>query len=273
MKNITTMNTLVERNVPGAAERYYQNDDLISADLGRIVETETLGQMASRHPRSISVFKKYGLDFCCGGRKTIADACAEKGLDLIKVEHELLHAEKRHFIRPLPCNSWSLDFLCEYIVNTHHSYVKSALPELELYAKKVADVHSGDYPELKEIYNLVVMMASEMTEHMLKEEEIVFPYISGLVNDGNKKSHTEDLRLASGQKPIELMEMEHEQVGRWLHEIRTLTKNYTLPVGACTSYKSLYKLLEEFEEDLHQHVHLENNILFAKAADLEKSIK
>lgn len=229
---------------------------------------ETLGQIATKDLRKAEIFKKYGLDFCCGGKKTVKQACAEKGLDVAAVEHELQQAEKQTsgspLPRPLPYNDWKLDFLADYVVNTHHSYVKASIPELIKYADKVAKVHGAHHPELLTIDELVHDICTEMTEHMEKEESFVFPYIKQLVsakaNDGT-----------SVQKPIELMEQEHEIVGKNLSDIRMLSNNYKLPEDACASYGLLYKMLEEFEGDMFTHIHLENNILFKKALEIEKS--
>ncbi|HTI59009.1 iron-sulfur cluster repair di-iron protein [Mucilaginibacter sp.] len=228
---------------------------------------ETLGQIATKDLRKAEIFKKYGLDFCCGGKKTVKEACAEKGLDVAAIEHELQQAEKQTSAsplpRPLPYNDWKLDFLADYIVNTHHSYVKAALPELIKYADKVARVHGAHHPELFNILQLVEEIAREMTEHMEKEETFLFPFIKQLAlsknNDGNV------------QQPIELMEKEHEIVGKSLSDIRMLSNNYALPEDACASYGLLYKMLEEFEGDMFTHIHLENNILFVKALELQKT--
>lgn len=229
--------------------------------------TETLGQIATRDLRKAEIFKKYGLDFCCGGKKTVKEACAEKGLDVAAVEHELQQAEKQTSAsplpRPLPYNDWKLDFLADYIVNTHHSYVKASLPELLKYADKVAKVHGAHHPELFNILELVGEISQEMTEHMEKEEAFLFPYIKQLAlsktNDGNVK------------QPIDLMEKEHQIVGKSLSDIRMLSHDYTLPEDACASYGLLYKMLQEFEGDMFTHIHLENNILFVKALELEKN--
>jgi regulator of cell morphogenesis and NO signaling len=235
---------------------------------------ETLGQIAALDMQKVRVFRKYGLDFCCGGKKTVKEACAEKGLDVNQVLNELKYANRSLLTRPLPCNEWSLDFLCEYIVNTHHSYVRKTLPELAFYAKKVANVHGKQQPELIAISALVDKIALDMGTHMEKEEKIVFPYITSLVNPSRGNSFVDDAELGSiQQQSISIMEMEHEEVGNHLHEIKTLSNNYLLPENACGSYKFLFDLLKEFEEDLHMHIHLENNILFFKATELEKSKK
>ncbi|MBS1683091.1 MAG: iron-sulfur cluster repair di-iron protein [Bacteroidetes bacterium] len=229
---------------------------------------ETLGQIAAKDLRKAQVFKKYGLDFCCGGKKTVKEACAEKGLDVEAVEKELSQADGAPASRPLPYDDWRLDFLADYIVNMHHSYVKKNLPDLKAYSEKVRRVHGGRHPELIEVNRLVGEIDDELTTHMLKEEKVLFPYVKELVNA--KVPHKPS--FGTVQNPINMMEIEHEQVGKNMGLIRTLTNGYSLPEDACASYSLLYRMLDEFENDLHLHIHLENNILFPKAIELEKMI-
>ena len=231
---------------------------------------ETIGQIAAKDLRKAQIFKKYGLDFCCGGKKTVKQACAEKGLDVTKIEQELQQADKMPASRPLPYGDWSVDFLADYIVNTHHSYVRKNLPDIRIYAEKVKKVHGNYHPELIRIHQLVEEINAELTAHLVKEERVLFPYIKELVA---AKNHVQPLHAAhfgTVQNPINMMEMEHEMVGNNLAEIRELSANYRLPEDACASYSLLYRMLDEFEEDLHLHIHLENNILFPKALDIEK---
>ena len=224
---------------------------------------ESLGALAAKDLRKAQIFKKYGLDFCCGGKKTVKQACAEKGLDVTKIEQELQQADKMPATRPLPYNEWSLDFLADYIVNTHHSYVKKVLPDLRSYAAKVARVHGTQHPELLDIHQLVENLSSELSEHLVKEEQLLFPYIKDMVSATAKQ----DIGI---EDPVRMMETEHEMAGRDLEQIRALSNNFSLPGDACASYSLLYRMLEEFEDDLHIHVHLENNILFPKALQLQK---
>jgi len=231
---------------------------------------ETLGQIAANDLRKAEVFKKYGLDFCCGGKKTVKEACAEKGIDATKVEQELQQADKAPNTRPLPYGEWNLDFLADYIVNTHHSYVRKSMPDLSAYANKVKQVHGQQHPELIRIHELVEEVIDEMSSHMIKEEKILFPYIKELVSANNGEAHAS--QLGSVKNPINMMEMEHELVGKNMEEIRQLSNDYTLPEDACASYSLLFRMLEEFEDDLHLHIHLENNILFPKALEVEKKL-
>lgn len=233
---------------------------------------ETLGQIAAKDLRKAQVFKKYGLDFCCGGKKTVKQACAEKGLDVTKVEQELQKADKMPTSRPLPYDDWSLDFLADYIVNTHHSYVRKNLPDIKAYAEKVMKVHGNHHPELVPIHKLVEEVNAELTAHLVKEEKVLFPYIKELVAAKNNTQPLHAAHFGTVQAPINMMEMEHELVGKNLAEIRELSQNYLLPEDACASYSLLYRMLDEFEEDLHLHIHLENNILFPKALEIEKQM-
>lgn len=226
---------------------------------------ETLGEIVAKDMHKAQIFKKHGIDFCCGGKKTVKQACAEKGLDVTLVEQELQQTEKKSTARPLPYNEWSLDFLTDYIVNTHHAYVKKNMPDIRAYASKVAKVHGSHHPELAPIHQLVEDINAEFTAHMMKEEQILFPAIKAMVLKNNGVS------FGSVKAPINMMEIEHESAGKNMEKIRELSDNYTLPQDACASYSLLYRMLAEFEEDLHTHVHLENNILFPKALELENS--
>ena len=231
---------------------------------------ETLGQIAAKDLRKVEVFKKYGLDFCCNGKKTVKEACVEKGLDVTKIEHELQQADKAPGGRPIPYNDWSPEFLGEYIVNTHHAFVRKVLPEMVTYAEKVMKVHGDRHPELLRVYQLVVGIEAELGAHLVKEEKVLFPCIKELSIGENAPQSLRVLHLGSVRHPINLMEMEHEVVAEHLDEIKKLTNNYSLPQDACATYNLLFNMMREFEEDLNMHVHLENNILFPKALAIEK---
>ena len=237
-------------------------------------DDETLGEIAVKDLRKAEVFKKYGLDFCCGGKKTVKQACAEKGLDVTKIEQELQAADKIVTTsRPLPYNDWNLDFLADYIVNTHHSYVRKTLPDLRSFSTKVASVHGANHPELIEISRLVEQVCQELSEHMISEETILFKYVKHIVAAKNNDSTSVKFENYDSIKtPIDMLEMEHDAVGNSLETIRELSNNYTLPEDSCASYSYLYNTLVEFESDLFIHIHLENNILFPKAIELEKEI-
>lgn len=226
---------------------------------------ETLGQLAAKDLRKVEVFKKYGLDFSCGGEKTVKEACAEKGLDVTKVEQELQQTDKRPVSRPIPYDEWNIDFLADYIVNTHHSYIKKNLPDITTYANKVMEVHSAEHPELVEINNLVKEVNMILTGHIDREEAVLFPLIKELVRSNSEPGSSREQKIEAIKDKIGTLELEHQLIGRKLIEVRKLSSNYRLPQDACASYTLLYKMLDEFEEDLQLHIHLENNILFAKA--------
>ncbi|MBK6611265.1 MAG: iron-sulfur cluster repair di-iron protein [Sphingobacteriales bacterium] len=232
---------------------------------------ETIGQLAAKDLRKAQIFKKYGLDFCCGGKKTVKEACNEKGLDVTLIEQELQQADRAQDFRPLPYNEWNLDFLADYIINTHHAYIRKNLPDIRAYANKVFRVHGQRHPELAKVYQLVEAVNAELTTHLHKEEQILFPYIKQLVAAKNKVQNFEQSPFGTVQNPINMMEMEHETVGNDLKELRHCTNDFELPEDACASYSLLYRMLDKFENDLHLHIHLENNILFPKAVELEKS--
>ena len=238
-----------------------------------IGNAETMGEIATKDLRKAEIFKKYGLDFCCGGKKTVQEACAEKGIDSTKVEEELRKADQNIVSRPIPYNDWAPDFLADYIVNTHHSYVKKSLPEIRGYANKVASVHGNHHPELITIRDLVEEINEELIDHMGKEENILFPFVKQLVAAKNSGQPLPPVDFGTVENPINMMQHEHEAVGRNLEQIRKLSKNYALPQDACASYSVFFKMMEEFESDLFIHIHLENNILFPKALKLEKELR
>ena len=237
------------------------------------MKEETFGQLAAKDLRKVVIFRKYGLDFCCGGKKTVKEACAEKGLDIATVELELQMADKTPVTMALPYDDWDIDFLADYIVNTHHTYVKKTLPELRFFATKVARAHEARHPELSAIQHLVEVINTELLAHMIKEERVLFPYIKELVWAAkNPQIPLPATHFGTIQNPICTMEMEHESAGEVLLEIRKLSNDFSLPQNACGSYSVLYRMLSEFESDLHIHIHLENNILFPKALVIEKEL-
>lgn len=231
---------------------------------------ETLGEIATKDIRKAEIFKKYGLDFCCGGNKTVREACEGKGLNVAEVEKELQQSSKDYSSRPMPYNEWEEGFLADYIINTHHSYVKKNLPDLMKYGLKVAQVHGTAHPELVTIYRLVEELNKEMTEHMEKEEKILFPFIKKVSAAENKKDVFSNAGFGSVKNPIDMMQHEHEKVGKNLELIRNFSKDFALPADACASYKLYFKMLEDFESDIFLHVHLENNILFPKVLQMSK---
>ncbi|HRY99638.1 MAG TPA: iron-sulfur cluster repair di-iron protein, partial [Bacteroidales bacterium] len=234
---------------------------------------ESLGQIVARDMRSISVFKRYDLDYCCGGKKSLRQACAEKNIDPEEVLTALERSvDQPHPSRALPYEEWSLSFLADFIENTHHQYVLKALPDLVTYAQRVAMAHGEHHPELDQVKALVMASEAELRSHMAKEEQILFPYIRNmerLVKEGNGAPAGGNAWVA---QPIRMMEMEHETVGSNFAQIRQLTGDLALPEDACTTYRLFFELIDTFEDDLHVHIHLENNLLFPKAISMEKAL-
>ncbi|MBS1645501.1 MAG: iron-sulfur cluster repair di-iron protein [Bacteroidetes bacterium] len=234
-------------------------------------DQETVGQIAVKDLRKAEVFKKYGIDFCCGGKKTVRQICAEKGIDASLVERELQEVGNQQKTNNHNFDDWNIDFLADYITNTHHSYVRKYLPEMVAYATKIASVHGGRHPELLEIKNLVNEIDEELTEHMIEEEKVLYPKIKNIVTAKNSGQPL----TADGKdlgELVESLEKEHDFIGRAFDKIRALSANYALPDDACASYSLTFKMLQEFEDDLHIHIHLENNILFPKAIKMEKEL-
>lgn len=232
----------------------------------------TIGELVANDYRKAEVFKKYGLDFCCGGKKTLHDACSSKGLDIVQIEKELQILDSISDLPSEDYSSWDLSFLADYILNTHHKYVKRAIPIIYEYVVKVSNVHGERHPEANVIAEKFLMITDELNRHMCKEEDVLFPYIKHLSIAADNGMKIESSPFGTLKNPINMMEHEHDVVGKLMDEIRILTNNYTPPADACTTYKLSYAKLKEFEDDLHKHIHLENNILFPKAIELEKEL-
>lgn len=206
------------------------------------------------------------------GKKTIREVCAEKGIDVIKVEQELLQVGQLNTTNNNAYNEWRLDFLADYIVNTHHSYVRKYLPELSGYALKVAKVHGDSHPELFLIKELVEDINRELSQHMEEEENVLFAYVKKIAQAKNTNQPLLNKEVKDLTALIDGLEKEHDFVGRCFDKIRVLSDGYAIPEDACASYQLLFKMLQEFEDDLFLHIHLENNILFPKAVEMEKSL-
>src|SRR5690606_23789856 len=231
-----------------------------------IRDAETVGEIAAKDMKKAELLKKLGIDFCCGGRKTLEEACIDKGLDVTRVQQELeTSASESHGIQ-LDFDSFPLSFLADYIVNVHHGYLNQNLPSIEELAQKVAEHHGHANPFLLEVYSKVNELRCELVTHLKKEEQILFPSIKLLEAGSDQKAG-----FGTINDPVNVMERDHEIAGEILKDIRRLTDDYNIPVNACNSVKMLYNKLSELESDLFQHIHLENNILFPKAVKMEKS--
>ncbi len=232
-----------------------------------ITANNTVAEIVTDNIKTAHIFKKFGIDFCCGGGITVQKACEKKKIDFdnLKKALEAATIDTSNFYN---YKAWELDFLIDHIENIHHRYVEENIPLLLQYSNKVAKVHGHHYTEVVQINSLFTAVANELTLHMKKEELILFPYIKKLVAN----TDFEKPQFGSVNNPIQMMEDEHEHAGDIFKTIATLSNNYTPPEGACNTFKALYAKLEEFEQDLHQHIHLENNILFPKAILLEQKM-
>lgn len=231
--------------------------------------TETIGSIAAKDYRKAEVFKKHGIDFCCGGHVTLRQAAKDAGLSEEQLRSELEGAETSTLSASQDYNKWGLDFLADYIKNTHHNYVRETAPVLIGIAEKVANAHGGAHPELFEVSKIVNELMEDLLDHLSKEEGLLFPNIKKLYE---KKAEGDKTPLkGSLQVAIDSMHEEHDHAGEDLRKIRKLTNDYELPAGACNSYTYLFEKLKEFEDDLFRHIHLENNILFPKSIALQNS--
>ena len=233
--------------------------------------SKTLAQIVNANHQAANVFEKYELDFCCKGKRTLEQACTESELKIDEVISDLEKTgEGNSCSVVINYDKLSLSQLSEYIVMTHHSYVKKEMPAILGYLQKVASKHGERHPEMILVLELFKAVKEEMEHHMQKEELILFPRIKEIerqITEGREILINSTYLLS----PISMMEQEHDHAGSMLAEIRRLTKDYSPPEDACTTYRLSYASLKAFELDLHQHVHLENNILFPKAMQMFES--
>ena len=235
------------------------------------IDTEkTVGQMVAENPAAARVFEKAGIDYCCGGQRSLEEACTKAKMSFAEVAALL---EKAAAARTDADRDWltaSQSELVEHIVNKHHAYVREELPRLTALAAKVRGVHGVRHPELDQIARYFGEVANEMTMHMMKEENILFPYIVDMEKAAQGKGPQPAAMFGTVQNPVRMMMMEHDSAGANVKAIRDLSGDYTVPADGCSSYKVLYEALAAFEADLHQHIHLENNILFPRAIEMEE---
>ena len=232
----------------------------------------TVREVAIELPQSTRLFEKFKIDYCCGGNQPLAEACVSAGVDVDKVMAMLAEVSQSTSKDKgaIDFQNTSLPALIKHILDTHHVFTKSEMDRLQLLADKVLAAHGGNHPELVHLDELFTRLCADLKPHMFKEEHILFPYIVALTEAADQKQAVPYAPFGTVNNPIRRMMMEHDTAGDILRELRVLTSDYKVPPDACISYKTLYQALENFEKDLHQHIHLENNILFPKASDLEK---
>ncbi len=232
----------------------------------------TVGEIVAQDFRTAAVFTQNKIDFCCGGHKSLAEVCETKDINVNRLSQELQEVLSTKTENAIDFKSWPLDLLAAYIEKTHHRYVQEKSPVILQYLYKLCTKHGERHPELLQIYTLFTECSEELAQHMLKEEHILFPYIEKMVDAKNRLGILAPAPFGSVDMPIQNMIHEHETEGRRLEKIAELTDQYRYPEDACNTYKVTYAMLQEFEEDLHKHIHLENNILFPRAIALEKEL-
>lgn len=230
----------------------------------------TIGQYVAQDFRTAALFSKYGIDFCCNGNRSIEEACKKKAVNPTDLLQEIESVLSSKNDAGIDFNSWPIDLLADYIEKTHHRYVAEKTPVLLQFLDKLSRVHGANHPELLEINELFKGCAGELAQHMKKEELILFPFIKKMVDATITDKLIEQPHFGTVENPIAMMMHEHDAEGERFRKIAELTANYTPPADACNTYKVAFAMLQEFEQDLHKHIHLENNILFPKAAKLEK---
>lgn len=236
------------------------------------IESMIIKDIVLNNYKAAGVMEKYGIDFCCKGKRPLGEAIKEKRIDAGRFMSELRQTMDETENSGERVENWDLTFLFQYIVNNHHAYVRKSLPLITGHLEKINKVHGAKYHYLYEVLNEFKELADELSGHMQKEERILFPLIKYLVDSEkfNEKPKTDG--FGTIKNPIMKMESEHSSAGTALENIRKLTDNFTLPEDACTTFELTYKELQEFEKDLHTHIHLENNILFPKAIMLEEKL-
>lgn len=220
----------------------------------------TVAQLAIAQPGALAVFTKYNIDYCCGGHRSLTEACHRVGLNPEKILTEINQTSPADSTQALRFDNWSSILLVDFIVENHHAFVRRAIPELELLLEKVCDRHGNDSLELLQIREAFLDLSEELISHMEKEENILFPAIKRLESESTENNPIQRII----QAPITAMEDEHETAGDLVKRIRSLSSNYTPPDFACPTFQVTYQKLKEFDNDLMRHIHLENNILFER---------
>jgi regulator of cell morphogenesis and NO signaling len=229
---------------------------------------KTIGEIVAEDYRTAAVFERNGIDFCCGGQVLLSAACREKGLDPGAIEGEIEAAKSAPSLRSENYAAWALPFLADYIVNTHHTYLNENTAQIAAYARKIGEVHGAHHPETIEIAGIFEKIAADLVDHLREEEEVLFPAIRRLNEARLAGATPETGDRATIRDSLAKLHEEHEAIGDAVHAIRHLAGDYEIPEDVCNTFVVTYRKLKEFEDDLHKHVHLENNILFPKAAQI-----
>jgi regulator of cell morphogenesis and NO signaling len=234
---------------------------------------KTVAEIVRADYRTADVFKKHGINYCCGGKLPLKEACAARHVDINDLLEELTQATKTVSLpNSLQYDQWKVDFLADYIINVHHQYMKQAIPALEGAMLSFVNSHLKQYPQLGKIQEVFAELVRQMLLNNQQEEESIFPYIKLIANAHHRKESYGSLFVKTMRKPLSNLEAENNNISYLLGRLRSLTHHYTFPENACTNHRVVFHKLHEFDNDLVQHKHLENNILFPKASELEKEL-
>ena len=235
--------------------------------------TKTVREYALEIPAATRIFEKLGIDYCCGGGKSLADACLQAGLPVEEVLGSLeTNARSDETFADEDWQSSSQAELIAHIVEKHHVFTREELSRLEALLAKVCGVHGQNHPELFHIQTQFGKLRADLEPHMLKEEHVLFPYIILLEQTKVQNAPAPRAPFGTVRNPVRMMMSEHDAAGDILRAIRQASFHFTVPPDACISYQTLYHALKELEADLHQHIHLENNILFPQAVEIEQAV-
>lgn len=234
---------------------------------------KTIGEIVAENTSAAKIFESYNIDFCCNGNKKFDAVINEKKLDPQKIIDELSVLQKDKNNHSMDFKSWPLDLLADYVEKKHHRYVEEKIQEIKPYLEKITHVHGSNHPELSQINEQFNQSAGELAMHMKKEELILFPYIRKMAAAKQKNEKVNLPQFGTVENPIKAMMSEHDTEGERFKKISELSNNYTTPDDGCNTYRLTYAMLKEFQQDLHIHIHLENNILFPASLELEKQMK
>lgn len=232
--------------------------------------TTAVGEIVAADFRTAAVFERFGIDFCCGGRRSLTDACRTVAADAAAVV-QALDALPPTVETEDDVTRWPLARLIDFIVSTHHAYVRSSMPAIARYLTTLEGVHGSRHPELSRVAACFDQVRGDLEQHMLKEEQVLFPYVRDLAEQSDSCGRTQS-PFGTVENPIRMMEREHREAADALRIIRELTRGYTAPEDGCTTYAICMAELQRFERDLHRHVHLENNVLFPAAVEIEQRL-
>ncbi|ELR70228.1 Nitric oxide-dependent regulator DnrN or NorA [Fulvivirga imtechensis AK7] len=239
--------------------------------MNEIIE-KTIGEIVAENYKAAEVFHHYGVDFCCKGNRVLKDVCKQNDISIDEMVLAIQNIIQNGGGQAVDYYSWPLDLLVDVIEKKHHAYVEEKIPVITQFLQRLCDVHGARHPELFEIKDLFTASAGELTTHMKKEELILFPFIRKLEKSKSVGQAVASPQFVSVQNPVDMMMAEHEAEGDRFRKINGLTDAYQPPSDACNTFKITYAMLQDFESDLHLHIHLENNILFPRSIALERTL-